>query len=113
MGAARLFTRRQIAKLLGLGATVPFWLRRGAAAPEAAPVHPALPQEPQAAAPPPGAQPLLDYIKANFGDRLTEEQLREVGDQIARRLGNTALRDHPVQNSEEPDVLFRVRAPAR
>lgn len=112
MGATRLFTRRQIAKLLGLGASLPFWARRGAAAPEAARAHPAPPQEPQAA-PPPGAQPLLEYIKANFGDRLTEDELREVGDQIARRLGNTALRDHPVRNNEEPDVLFRVRAPAR
>lgn len=109
-------TRRQMAKLLGIFAALPaafrptrsLWARPEGAGPSPEPAPGAVParQEPEAA--PPGAQGLLDYVKAQFGHRLTADELKEIDGQIRRRLQRTALREYKVANHDEPAFLFRV-----
>ncbi len=57
---------------------------------------------------PPGADALVEHLKAQFGDRLTADQLREIREQIARRLSSATLREHALANHDEPGFLFRV-----
>lgn len=102
---SRAFTRREVAKLLALVPTLPLWPKAGRAAPgpESTPTPP---QEPEPA--PPGAESLAGYVRANFGDRLSADQMEEISEQIARRLRGTALRDFELANGDEPGFVFRV-----
>jgi hypothetical protein len=55
---------------------------------------------------------LLDMVKAEWGERLSEEDLQV----IERNLGwmqrsSQALRGAALQNSDEPDVIFRAEPP--
>lgn len=109
MNTPTSLTRRQIAKLLAALAALPAWPRAASAA-AAGPAtrrpapRPRTPQE----SPPPGLEGLVEYVRANFGDRLDEEQVKEITAQIARRLQGSALADYRLENHDEPGFLFRV-----
>jgi hypothetical protein len=114
-----LWPRRRFAKALGMLGTLPLWTGPGRAAPTPT-SRPAAGASPASA---PGARPaarggqepddpearaLLEMLRAQYGDRLTEDEWRDVGEQIRQRLAGGALRNVRLANGDEPAFVFRV-----
>lgn len=55
---------------------------------------------------------LVDLVKAHWGERLTAEDLLVIEENLGwMQRSSQALRSAPLQNSDEPDVIFRAEAP--
>ncbi len=66
----------------------------------------------EGAAPAPELAAWLEIIKQRYGARLSAEQLRDVEENLGWMLrSGTTLRAAALQNSDEPDVVFRAVAP--
>lgn len=66
-------------------------------------------QEAQEEEAPPGTDALLDYVRARYGERLDEEALEIVREEIAGSLRSAeALREVPLENGDEPACAFRA-----
>jgi hypothetical protein len=64
------------------------------------------------AAPPPELAHWLEIVKLRWGERLDAAQLREIETNLGWMLrSGTSLRAVALQNSDEPDVVFRAAAP--
>ena len=51
---------------------------------------------------------LMELVKERYGERLTEEQLEHVENSLKRVMGaGKALRDVPLENSDEPYNVFK------
>ena len=51
---------------------------------------------------------LMELVKERYGERLTEEQLENVENSLKRVMeAGKALRDTPLENSDEPYNVFK------
>ena len=51
---------------------------------------------------------MMELVKERYGERLTEEQLENVENSLKRVMdAGKALRDTPLENSDEPYNVFK------
>lgn len=60
-------------------------------------------------APPPGTEALVDYVRARWGERLSEKQLGQIRETVADNLRAAgSIREVPLANADEPAPAFRA-----
>ena len=63
-------------------------------------------------APPAELGAWLEIVKQRWGDRLSADELKAIEENLGWMLrSGTRLREAALQNSDEPDVIFRAEAP--
>jgi hypothetical protein len=54
----------------------------------------------------------MDWVKAEWGERLSAEDLQVIEENLGwMQRSSQALRDVALRNADEPDVIFRAEPP--
>ncbi|MFQ5599242.1 MAG: hypothetical protein ACE5G2_01670 [Candidatus Krumholzibacteriia bacterium] len=106
-------SRRRFLQLLGATSAAP-WVRAALPALAVAGARTAAAQTPEDEEVPPEVRSLLEIVQQRWGDRLDQEQLHAIEQDLKylQRAGRT-LRDVDLGNADEPAFVFRAPPEAR
>ncbi len=103
-------SRRRFATALAVAAGAPILGRALPLAGQAAPVPataPAPSPSPTPAPPPAALEPMMQLVKAKYGQHLTPEQMEGVRKSVERSILNAErMTKMPLANSDEPDIVY-------
>lgn len=91
----------------GSGATREESIVAGAPGPGAPPARRRAPQEGEEE--PPGTDALVEYVRARWGDRLSDDELEQIRSSVAGQLrAASSIAEVPLENGDGPATAFRA-----